>query len=204
MYLSPEPMLQKPRWVRSEAKKGYATPPYAYARNNPLRLVDQTGFAPGNWFPSAEAAARDAFQWIDQNQFVLATNGELGTNIFSIPNGLGPLEPTWQGYTYAPPVPLGGPSGGRLPPSKNACADAHNHPSGGFPSETDLMGFLGRAQRNGLPYTGFVSNNQWAYFNAPVSRVPFIPANQLDTSALRNYFNPQVDGQPIGGGLQWW
>ncbi|MFZ5438956.1 MAG: RHS repeat-associated core domain-containing protein [Myxococcota bacterium] len=203
-YLSPEPLLQSPTYVRRMAQRGMSVPTYAYAANNPLRYVDSTGLAPGDWFSTPEAAARDAFAWIDQYQFVLSSMGEVGTNIYPIPSGLGPLEPDRQGYTYDPPVPLGSRSGGYLPASANACADAHNHPSGGFPSASDLRGFLGRAQRNGLPYIGFVSNNRWGFFNAPVARVPLVPADQIPTDRLREYFSPQVDGQPIGGGLQWW
>jgi hypothetical protein len=42
-YLSPEPLLQDPNWVRDEAQDGFSTPTYAYARNNPLRYTDPTG-----------------------------------------------------------------------------------------------------------------------------------------------------------------
>lgn len=134
----------------------------------------------------------------------VATVGEVGTNIYPIPSGVGPLEPSGAGYTYDPPVPLGGPTGGYLPSSPNACGDIHNHPSGNYPSKPDLIGFLGRSQRNGLPYTGFVSNNRWRYFRAPVVQSPLVLANQFPTRALRNYFGPQQNGAPIGGGLQWW
>lgn len=57
-YLSPEPLLQNPRWVKRMAKRGYSTPTYAYALNNPIRYTDRDGLMPGGalWWPAAEAA----------------------------------------------------------------------------------------------------------------------------------------------------
>lgn len=42
-YLSPEPLLQSPNWVREQARDGYSAPTYAYARNNPVRYTDPNG-----------------------------------------------------------------------------------------------------------------------------------------------------------------
>ena len=42
-YLSPEPMLQSPNWVKGEALDGQAVPVYAYGANNPIRNTDPTG-----------------------------------------------------------------------------------------------------------------------------------------------------------------
>ncbi|MFZ5446638.1 MAG: RHS repeat-associated core domain-containing protein [Myxococcota bacterium] len=43
-YLSPEPLLQSPSYVRLMAQSGMAVPIYPYAANNPLRWTDSTGF----------------------------------------------------------------------------------------------------------------------------------------------------------------
>ncbi len=42
-YLSPEPLLQSPAYVRRMAQTGMSVPTYAYAANNPLRYIDRTG-----------------------------------------------------------------------------------------------------------------------------------------------------------------
>lgn len=42
-YLSPEPMLQDPNYVRSMALEGLSVPTYAYANNNPIRNIDPDG-----------------------------------------------------------------------------------------------------------------------------------------------------------------
>lgn len=42
-YLSPEPLLQSPNYVRRMAQAGLSVPVYAYALNNPLYWVDRNG-----------------------------------------------------------------------------------------------------------------------------------------------------------------
>ena len=63
-YLSPEPLLQDPEWVRDELRSGHQVPVYAYARNNPIANVDRNGLSPGAaatvpffipWSPTAAA-----------------------------------------------------------------------------------------------------------------------------------------------------
>lgn len=135
-YLSAEPLLQNPNYVMAATQGGQSVPTYAYAANNPIRYVDPDGLAPGDWFATPGAAARDAFAWIAQNQFAPSSSGEVGAFIYPVGAGLGPVEPNRPGFTYDPPRPLGGPSGGSLtPPSTGAaCGDLHNHPGGGYPS----------------------------------------------------------------------
>lgn len=42
-YLSPEPLLHRPKWVLAELRLGNQVPAYGYARNNPIVLTDPTG-----------------------------------------------------------------------------------------------------------------------------------------------------------------
>lgn len=44
-YLSPEPYLQVPFYVRNQAAAGLSTPVYAYALNNPVFYTDPTGLS---------------------------------------------------------------------------------------------------------------------------------------------------------------
>lgn len=59
-YLSPEPLLQSPTYVRLMAQSGLSVPTYAYAANNPLRYVDRNGLDPGVPYPDLDMAAADA------------------------------------------------------------------------------------------------------------------------------------------------
>ena len=58
-YLSPEPLLQSPNYVRMMAQSGHSVPTYAYALNNPIGYVDRDGrfvmFAPAAGYAIAAA-----------------------------------------------------------------------------------------------------------------------------------------------------
>lgn len=45
-YLSPEPLLERPRWVRAELEDGYPVSAYAYGRSNPVQNTDKDGNYP--------------------------------------------------------------------------------------------------------------------------------------------------------------
>ena len=48
-YLSPEPLVQNPNWVKSELASGHQVLPYGYGRNNPITNADPTGNNPLVW-----------------------------------------------------------------------------------------------------------------------------------------------------------
>lgn len=70
-YLSPEPMLQNPRWVASQASKGFEVPTYGYAQNNPVRFTDPTGREVQNLSASAVVVKVE-----DGNSYIVLPPGE--------------------------------------------------------------------------------------------------------------------------------
>lgn len=76
-YLSPEPLLQNPTWVRSQLRSGRQVPGYSYGLNNPIRTIDPDGrdpltdllgasWAAANWAAGGRAFAD--FQWYGWSQ----------------------------------------------------------------------------------------------------------------------------------------
>jgi uncharacterized protein RhaS with RHS repeats len=96
---------------------------YAYVNGNPLTLTDALGTKPGDSFPSAEAAAVDAFNYIN-------TEPECHTHEYA-----GWVYKEWHlfgvpTYTYDEPTRLG-PAGGVMPLQPifhRVYAMFHNHP----------------------------------------------------------------------------
>ena len=58
-YLSPEPLLQDPKWVSEELQSGHQVPAYSYARNNPIRYVDPIGLHA--WIDECEGGGVSAY-----------------------------------------------------------------------------------------------------------------------------------------------
>lgn len=71
-YLSPEPLLQDPNWVRRELKAGHQVLPYGYARNNPARYVD------ADRFPTLSQAAIEAWLLLQQGGAAVANGVRSG------------------------------------------------------------------------------------------------------------------------------
>jgi RHS repeat-associated protein len=134
-YLSPEPLLQSPAYVRHMAESGLSVPTYAYALNNPLRYVDVDGLKPGDAFRSGEAAAVDALNWVSDNY---AEGVEWGGSVYRGANdSMGrqqwyASEPVtdWQAHDCTP-------SNSPPPSGIRAAAYYHTHPTSPFFSRED-------------------------------------------------------------------
>lgn len=94
-YLSPEPLLHSPAYVRLLAQSGMSVPTYAYAANNPLRYTDSAGL----FFDVPCPAGVDC--------------NDLGN--FQPPPPEGPPAPQFPYDPYALPPPKGGSPGSPVP-----------------------------------------------------------------------------------------
>lgn len=104
---------------------------YSYVANNPVRWVDLSGLAPGEPYPSADAAASQAIR--DINPTSIKLNQEFGGRVYQNPDGT---------YSYTAPVP--GTEDrvptGEVPEGKQDAGDYHTHgrPDPRYPSYEDF------------------------------------------------------------------
>lgn len=82
-WISPEPMLQDPNFVKS---MGLPTPTYAYALNNPVRYVDSDGRFPWTW----EGIKLVAKYYAGELTGLAGGAGSLGVGVALWPSSIGP------------------------------------------------------------------------------------------------------------------
>lgn len=85
-----------PIWDRIDPKceEDYHISPYAYCKNNPIRMIDKSGEKPGDFFLSADAAAFDFGTFYNDNS--IRENREYGAYIYKVTNKEGIT-----GYSYS-------------------------------------------------------------------------------------------------------
>jgi RHS repeat-associated protein len=127
---------------------------YGYVGGDPLGLVDPTGLAPGDFYPSIRAAAGAAIG--DYNPRSIASNTEYGGRIYSLTGG---------GYSYTPAVRGTATSTlhGYLDPGLTL-ALYHTHAAPSVGAEQASTADLWRAIREGVPtYVGTPSGEILEY-----------------------------------------
>lgn len=117
-YLSPEPLLQNPTYVRRMAQSGLSVPVYSYAANNPIRNTDPTGlYVSGQPYPETptEAAATAAVL-----AYPPAAAAAVGLVVGAAIGYFGPWDP-WA-YARGPsPTPEPTPAPTSPPPDPPVC-----------------------------------------------------------------------------------
>ena len=85
-----------PMWTSVDplAEKYYHLSPYVYCENNPVRFIDPTGKAPGDFFQKIDDAAKDFGLYYNDNSIRL--NKEIASYIFEIKDDNGNV-----GYSYS-------------------------------------------------------------------------------------------------------
>ena len=85
-----------PIWDRIDPKceEDYGISPYAYCRNNPIKMLDKDGKRPGDFFLTMDAAAIDFGLFYNDNS--IRENREYGTFIYRVTNKKGV-----SGYSYS-------------------------------------------------------------------------------------------------------
>ena len=113
-----------PVWDRVDPKceEDYGTSPYVYCRNNPIRMFDNDGKRPGDFFLTMDAAAIDFGLFYNDNS--IRENREYGAFIYRVTNHKGEIG---YSYNFATPGNSNGVVPNMAPNGKIPSARIHTH-----------------------------------------------------------------------------
>ena len=113
-----------PVWDRVDPKceEDYGTSPYVYCRNNPIRMFDNDGKRPGDFFLTMDAAAIDFELFYNDNS--IRENREYGAFIYRVTNHKGEIG---YSYNFATPGNSNGVVPNMAPNGKIPSARIHTH-----------------------------------------------------------------------------